>query len=238
MALMENADMYREYKGATGAGASGTLEEMNTEYLDSLQGRMTKLQSTLEGLFNDVFTTDMVYPLIDGLTKLAEAVDTLFKSVGGGPTIILGLASAFMKLFSTNIARSINDFASNQQLAETRKSNLANVKGALADTGLDQTEVGQYIDAGATRAGVMNAEQYRIYEGQLDSYITASTNAAVANEKLNDTYLAVAAAAGMLYDNAEDLIVLDETGLNISGLIDEVAARNPKELAESFKNID
>lgn len=35
MALMENADMYQEYKGATGASASGTLEEMNAEYLDS-----------------------------------------------------------------------------------------------------------------------------------------------------------------------------------------------------------
>ncbi len=230
--------MYQEYLGATGENASGTLEQMNQEYMDSLQGRMATLQATLESLFNDVFTTDMVYPLIDALTKLAEAVDTLFKSVGGGPTIILGLASAFMKLFSTNIARSINDFASNQQLAETRKSNLANVKGALADTGLDQTEVGQYIDAGATRAGAMNADQYRIYEQQLDSYITASENAAAANEKLNDTYLTVAAAAGMLYENAEDLIVLDETGLNISGLIDEVAKRNPKELAESFKDID
>ena len=61
-ALMDNADMYQEYLGATGASASGTLEEMNAEYLDSLQGRLTKLQSTLEGLFSSIFNTDDIYP--------------------------------------------------------------------------------------------------------------------------------------------------------------------------------
>ena len=54
--------MYQEYLGATGASAAGTLEQMNSEYLDSLQGRLTKLQSTLEGLFSSIFNTDDIYP--------------------------------------------------------------------------------------------------------------------------------------------------------------------------------
>ena len=79
MALMDNSDMYQEYKGATGNAAAGTLDQMNQEYAESLAGRAQKLNTTLEGLFNDVFTTDVVYPLIDALTKLADGIDTVFK---------------------------------------------------------------------------------------------------------------------------------------------------------------
>ena len=239
MALMENSDMYREYLGETGAAASGTLEQMNAEYLDSLQGRMTKLQSTLEGLFNDVFTTDMVYPAIDALTKLAEAVDTLFKSIGGGPNIILGLAAAFTQLFSQNIARSINDMMSNQQIANIRKSNLSNVQGALEQTGLNNTEVGQYIQAGADRAGAMNAEQYRAYTDQLNNYIIATQNAAAANEKLEDTYLAVGAAAGLAFKDS-DLIFKDEESIvNTNNLVEQLKEfANNKDIMKRFAAID
>lgn len=237
MALMENADMYREYKGATGAGASGTLEQMNAEYLDSLQGRMTKLQSTLEGLFNDVFTTDMVYPLIDALTGLAKAIDTLFKSVGGGSTVILGLASAFTKLFSQNLARSINDFASNQQITNIRKSNLANIQGTLEQTGLNNTGVGQFIQAGANRANVMNNDQYRDYSEQLNNYIAATENAIKANQQLEDTYMAVAAAAGMAFKD-RDLIFKEGDDFNLSNLLDKLNAIDSKDLTKKFSEID
>ena len=239
MALMENADMYREYKGATGTEASGTLEEMNTEYLDSWQGRVTKLQATLESLFNDVFTTDMVYPLIDALTGLADAIDVLFKSVGGGPTVILGLASAFTRLFSQNIARGINDMISNQQIANIRKSNLANVQGALEQTGLNNTGVGQYIQAGADRAKAMNAEQYRVYTEQLDNYIAAAQNAAIANEKLEDTYRLVGAAAGVAFKNTDLIFKDEESVVNTSNLVERLNdVLKDKEALQQLSNID
>lgn len=101
--------MYKEYLGATGSSAAGTLDQMNQEYAESLAGRTQKLNTTLEGLFNDVFTTDMVYPLIDSLTELANAIDVLFKSIGSGPNIILGLAVAFSQLFEKNLAHNINN---------------------------------------------------------------------------------------------------------------------------------
>jgi len=230
--------MYQEYLGATGENASGTLEQMNQEYMDSLQGRMATLQATLEGLFNDVFTTDMVYPLIDVLTKLAEAIDTLFKSVGGGPTIILGLASAFMKLFSTNIARSINDISSNQQIANIRKSNLANIQGTLEQTGLNNTGVGQFIQAGANRANVMNNEQYRDYSEQLNNYIGATENAINANQQLEDTYMAVAAAAGMAFKEKNLIFKEDDDSFNLSNLLDTLNAIDNKELTKKFNEID
>jgi hypothetical protein len=62
MALMDNTDMYQEYKGATGSAATGTLDVMNEEYADSIAGRSAKMQASLEGLFSTVFNTDDIYP--------------------------------------------------------------------------------------------------------------------------------------------------------------------------------
>lgn len=240
MALMDNSGMYQEYKEATGSAATGTLDQMNQEYAESLAGRSQKLQATLESLFNDVFTTDMVYPAIEGLTNLAEAIDKLFKSIGGGPTIISLLASAFGQLFSTNLARTVNDFMANQQIANIRKSNLANVQGALADTGLDKTGVGQYIQAGAARADMMNGDQYSLYIEQLDNYIAASKNAIKAKEELEDAFLMVGAAAGHTFDSKDSIFKDLETRLpNTSNLIENLRAfANDKELMKRFSDID
>lgn len=62
MALMDNTDMYQQYLGATGNVATGTLDQMNQEYAESLEGRSAKLQASLEGLFSTIFNTDDIYP--------------------------------------------------------------------------------------------------------------------------------------------------------------------------------
>ena len=62
MALMDNSDMYEEYKNATGENAAGTLDMMNEEYAQSIEGRSAKLQASLEGLFSTIFNTDDIYP--------------------------------------------------------------------------------------------------------------------------------------------------------------------------------
>ena len=152
--LLRDVWEYEEYVGATGSAATGTLDQMNQEYAESLAGRTQKLNTTLEGLFNDVFTTDMVYPLIDALTKLADAVDTLFKSVGGGPTIILGLASAFTRLFSNNIAEQINNAAMNKAVQQQRIENSQN-RGAL----LEQLKVANPDESNQNTQAIINYAQ-------------------------------------------------------------------------------
>ena len=62
MALMDNSDMYQEYKGVTGSAAAGTLDIMNEEVANSIEGRSAKLQASLEGLFSTIFNTDDIYP--------------------------------------------------------------------------------------------------------------------------------------------------------------------------------
>ena len=167
MALMDNADMYEEYISATGSNATGTLDVMNQEYMDSLQGRITKLQTSLEGLFSDVFDTDNIYPFLDAAQAAIDLIQQLFDAIGGGKTILLGAISLFGRLFNQKIATSINDMIENQRLAQVRKSNIENVNNTLDYVGIDRNSgIGQYISKTAMQAkeGAINDSQYKTYQ--------------------------------------------------------------------------
>ena len=135
LALMDNSDMYREYLGAS-ENAEGTLDQMNEEYLDSLEGRTAKIQASLEGIFSSIFDTDVVYPFIDAMQKFLDILQTLIDSLGGGSTIVLGLVSAFTQLFSNQIAQGINDFNINQAVNKQRQENYQNSAAALNNLGV------------------------------------------------------------------------------------------------------
>ena len=237
-ALMDNADMYQEYLGATGENAAGTLEQMNQEYMDSLQGRMATLQATLEGLFNDVFTTDLVYPLIDALTRLAEVFDTLFKSVGGGSTVILGLVSAFTRLFSTNIARSINDASLNKALQAQRAANLEDKQTALTYLGLanpnpedaSSQAILNYAQQMNSMSGSFNTEQMNRYNTIFKEMVVNANAASTANEELKTKLQGLNIVANMIFGQGTESFI-DEGAVNTTALIESLQGKT-----EAFKN--
>ena len=136
MALMDNSDMYQEYKGATGNAAAGTLDAMNQEYAESLAGRTQKLSTTLEGIFNNIFNTDSFYPFIDVAQKALDLIDNLTEAMGGGIPIITALTSALVNLFSKNLAQQINDTRINNAVQKQRQENYQNAPAALTQLGL------------------------------------------------------------------------------------------------------
>lgn len=239
MALMENSDMYREYLGETGANATGTLEQMNAEYLDSLQGRMTKLQSTLEGLFNDVFTTDAVYPVVDSLTKLAEAIDVLFKSVGGGPTVILGLASAFTKLFSNAIARSITDSNLNNALQKQRAINFEDKESTLTYLGAtnpnpnnaNSQAILNYAQQINSMGNSFNAEQMNRFNEILQEMVTNANAATRADEELKIALEGLNTVSNIIFGQGTESFIDEAGAVNAANLIESLQGKT-----EAFKN--
>lgn len=243
-ALMDNSDMYQEYLGATGINASGTLEQMNQEYLDSLEGRTAKLQATLEGLFNDVFTTDMVYPLIDTLTKLAEVFDTLFKSVGGGSTVILGLASAFTQLFSKHLAQSINDFNLNQKVQQQKIANLEHSEAALTNLGMvNPNPDNQYSQNALDFAKYMQVNAQNFSPDQLNQantilqeLIQNGNAATIAAEKLDQALSATGVGIASLLDK-DFTPFLSEGIVNVSQLMEKLKELSEEEKKDLFANL-
>lgn len=177
-ALMDNSDMYQQFKeGST--GASGTLDQMNEEYINSMAGRSAKLQATLEGLFNSVFNPDNFYPAIDALTNFVDLINKLVDSIGGGQTVLTGIIALFGRLFSNNIAQSINDTMMNRRMDQVRQENAKNVPALLADLGLAGVnennqqiiDFAQYMQA---NQGSMSKEQVENANRVLEENIAAT----------------------------------------------------------------
>lgn len=121
-ALMNRSDMYNEYKNAS-QNADGTLDVMNEKYMNSLEGRMNKLQATFEETINRFFETDNFYGFIDVLTTIINLFNDLTDAIGGGATALTGLGAILTKTFSGSIANSIGNFVSNRRRESLKKSN-------------------------------------------------------------------------------------------------------------------
>lgn len=121
-ALMNRSDMYNEYKSAS-QNADGTLDVMNEKYVNSLEGRMNKLQATFEGMISKIFESDDFYGFIDGLTAIIDLVNQLTESIGGGASALTGFGTVLTKVFSGSITNSIYNFMSNRKRDSLKKSN-------------------------------------------------------------------------------------------------------------------
>lgn len=134
-ALMNRSDLYEQYKTSS-ENADGTLDVMNEKYVDSLNGRLNKLQASIEGVFNSTFNTDNFYPVIDALTALVELMDNFIQSIGGGGNALLSFGSIATRVFRNQLAEKINTgiytFMDNQVV----KNNSKMAKRQLSAMGL------------------------------------------------------------------------------------------------------
>ena len=141
-ALMNRSDLYQQYKQSSEEGKEkGTLDVMNEKYVDSLEGRLNKLQATFEGLFSNLFETTDFNPLIDGLTTVVDLMNQFVTSIGGGSAALTGLGAVAMRVFSNSMARGLNNFVSNRQAAQKKKENQRNfAEKGLASLGLQDVQ--------------------------------------------------------------------------------------------------
>lgn len=141
-ALMNRSDLYQQYKQSSEEGKEkGTLDVMNEKYVDSLEGRLNKLQATFEGLFSNLFETTDFNPLIDGLTTVVDLMNQFVTSIGGGTTALTGLGAVAMRVFSNSMARGLNNFVSNRKATEMKKENQRNfAEKGLASLGLQDVQ--------------------------------------------------------------------------------------------------
>lgn len=226
-ALMNRSDLYDEYKGAS-ESADGTLDQMNEEFVDSLEGRMNKLQATFEGIFNSLFETDDIYPFIDALTLALELVDNFVQSIGGGGQVLLAFGNIATKVFSKqlaeNIGNTIQAYADNKAV----KANSKMAKQNLESLGLKDTEnkynkpIVDFATTGMKYSNIMSDNQKTNFNDNLEQTVKLNNQVLESEAKLREA----AAATNLLYqdrlETKENMLSIekDENG-NLSWKIGE-----------------
>ena len=197
LALMNNPDMYKQYKGSS-EDATGTLDTMNEKYVNSIEGKTKQFQATVEGLLSELLNPDAMYPLIDTFKGFLEVVKELVKSLGGGQTILAGVAALFTRIFSKNIAQTVNNMQSNAQIANVQRNNLTAQKESLEAIGAKNSPLMPLIQYGLDHADKMTAQGRKDFNETLNSQTKAENDYALAKQKLQDDVFSTAILSGGL----------------------------------------
>lgn len=226
-ALMNRSDLYDEYKGAS-ESADGTLDQMNEEFVDSLEGRMNKLQATFEGIFNSLFETDDIYPFIDTLTLALELVDNFVQSIGGGGQVLLAFGNIATKVFSKQLAENITNTIQAYTDNKAVKANSKMAKQNLESLGLKDVEnqynkpIVDFTTTGMKYSNIMSDSQKTNFNDNLEQTVKLNNQVLESEAKLREA----AAATNLLYqdrlETKENMLSIekDENG-NLSWKIGE-----------------
>jgi hypothetical protein len=204
-ALMNRSDLYNQYKAGS-ENASGTLDVMNEKYVDSLQGKLNKLQTTFEGIINSLGNSSDFYGFIDGLTTALDLMQKLVDSIGGGSAALTLLGATASRVFSKQIAHGLTAMAQNFSLGQIKKNNAQVRKEKLNAMGYQKIDdksldpLKDMIDVGTNYQSVMSDEQQTQYNKLLidtSHAINGVTDAeAKLREAVNETNMAIGAATG------------------------------------------
>ena len=200
IALFENWDMYESALN-TSQTSEGTLQKQQDIYMDSIEARLTKLRAASEGLFTNLIDSESTKNLIDVLTWLVEALDTVAKGLGGLGNILQMVGGIATRMFSSQITQGIGQMYTNHQ---TNKFNNAQA-AAAAELGLsldkNTTTEGQRkaIEIGAERirlAKLLTEEEKNHYNILIKQTLDQEKQKKLIEETINLKKKEVAALTG------------------------------------------
>ena len=237
-ALMNRSDLYNQYKDAS-ENADGTLDVMNEKYVDSLQGRLNKLQASAEGLFNNLFDTDDFYAPIDALTQLVDLTNEFMQSIGGVKGALTALAPIMTQVFSKNIAQSAMSIIQNAQMDKINKNNRNTAYQRLSQMGLQDVKnpsnehIVDFMESTLPNAKYMSAGQQQEYNSMLSETVELSNKINSTQDDIVKKVESTAAAYKLVGQDVSDLNVkLDEEGRLV-----EVNTKGLKDRKESGKRM-
>ena len=206
MALMENDAKYTEYLTAS-ENSAGTLDEMQSEYMESLEGKINALVASLQGALTSLFDQDSLGPMIEGLTEIVDLFTQLTEAIGGGEAALTAMSAVGMRMFSGNIGRGISNIIANRQSGQQAKANVeaaqANANAQLAGQGINTNDqyMKQFLQDNAMinrNATAMSDEQIEKANQGLEERKNALIQVTEAQKKYDQALVQISAAYSVL----------------------------------------
>ena len=203
IALFDNFDQYNEMVDVA-ANSTGTLEEQQAIYLESITAKTEKLRTTFEDLYDSLFDEDSIKDTLDAVTGLVQLVADLTDSIGGLKNILPIVGALGVKVFKDQIGEGIGNAIGNAKTSkETVRENQAKQQNILL--GLKETD--EYKN--------LPALSQQMYEDNLDPVEKINDlNISLSKEQLNqidyikDQKIEMAKLAVSVKDINDDLLIL------------------------------
>lgn len=130
-ALIQNWET-AEKMNETAMNAEGSAAAENEKYLDSLQGRLNSLTTSVQAFSNIALDSGFLKGLVSGATEVIEIFSTLIDNVGVLPTL-LGAAGAGFSVFGKG-AFSVDSANGKIKLLGQNLGDIANLLGSVLPT--------------------------------------------------------------------------------------------------------
>lgn len=130
ISLFDNWDMYTKAIN-TSVNATGTLQEQQEIYMESVEASLAKLRSRWEGLYDTIFDEDLIKGFSGLLGNLVESFDKIAGSMGGGLGALTGIGAIGASVFSKQIGSMYSDHKQNVLGRERNSVSLENKKKQL-----------------------------------------------------------------------------------------------------------
>jgi hypothetical protein len=105
-ALFENWDLYTKELN-TSQNALGTLQKQQDTYMESTAAHLTQLKANAEDVYDSMFNSDTFKGVVDILSTLVSGLADFVDGVGGGENALMMLGSTALKVFGTDLSRSL-----------------------------------------------------------------------------------------------------------------------------------
>ena len=96
--LMNNQDLYKEYLSSSENADYSNMEEMYSDYMGSIEAKTNQLISNIEGLFNQIYSSDIYSGLVDLLVEVSDILSNIFDSLEVDGIPILNQLNAVLPL--------------------------------------------------------------------------------------------------------------------------------------------
>lgn len=186
LALLDNAEMYNEQlEGAE--NALGTIDEQQEIYMESLEGKLSELQTSFEGFINSIFNVEDIKPFIESITSLVKLVTDFNDSIGGNAVLSGAIGIAASK-FSTSAAATVSQMYENSQKQKSVRENSGYIESAMSELGaIDKrpdSDTYNYAMKVAQSASRMTTEQLNKQRAIIEQMNDAETHSIAVKSKM------------------------------------------------------
>lgn len=108
-ALFENWDMYEANK-AVSETSLGELQKEQDIYMESTAAHLKELSSAFEKIKESLFDNKQINKFLEALTGVADMIDGIVRSFGGGLNLVTQFSAVLMRLYSGKIAQGFTTF--------------------------------------------------------------------------------------------------------------------------------
>ncbi len=104
--LMNNKEYYEKAYNATQT-ADGSMEQMQEDYMEGIEGKTQQMLTKIETLFTQIYNSGVIEKVVDGVGDFVDVLSNLFDNIDGGLSVVTALSAVFLKLGGKQLATGV-----------------------------------------------------------------------------------------------------------------------------------